>query len=370
MRLVYLSPVPWASFAQRPHKFVEWFQAKNKSEVLWVDPYPTRLPVWADYRFSGNKQAHLKADDIPSWLTVNRPRSLPVEPLIGVNKINLWLWGDTLSKVHQFVSAGDCCIGVGKPSRLALCILDQHAMNMSFYDAMDDFPAFYSGISRRSMERNESEIAEKVSRLFVSSSALAHRFERHHLKCTTVMNACDPEKLPTLQTRSGRASKPVLGYIGTIGHWFDWALIMDLAKANPCMVIRLIGPMHVKPDAALPDNIEMLPACDHVEAMQHLTRFDVGLIPFKKNDLTASVDPIKYYEYRAMGLPVISSDFGEMSLRDEQPGVFLVDEKSNLFDLVKLALAFLEDIEQIWLFQNENSWSHRFESSKIFGDLD
>ena len=28
MQLVYFSPVPWASFAQRPHKFVEWFHAR------------------------------------------------------------------------------------------------------------------------------------------------------------------------------------------------------------------------------------------------------------------------------------------------------------------------------------------------------
>ena len=53
--------------------------------------------------------------------------------------------------------------------------------------------------------------------------------------------------------------------------------------------------------------------------------FSAGLIPFIKNELTASVDPIIYYEYFVLGLPVLSTRFGEMALREGSPGVFLVD---------------------------------------------
>ncbi len=52
-----------------------------------------------------------------------------------------------------------------------------------------------------------------------------------------------------------------------------------------------------------------------------MAEFDVGLIPFKQNALTAAVDPIKYYEYRALALPVISTDFGEMHERGDLPGL-------------------------------------------------
>ena len=48
MRLVYLSPVSWHSFAQRPHELVRQFHAATQAPVLWVEPYPTRLPVLAD----------------------------------------------------------------------------------------------------------------------------------------------------------------------------------------------------------------------------------------------------------------------------------------------------------------------------------
>ena len=370
MRLVYLSPVPWASFAQRPHKFVEWFQKKNNCEVLWVDPYPTRIPALADYRCSRNKQAHVQMDVIPSWLTVFRPLSLPIEPLPGGGAINKWLlWGGVLRKIDEFVNEADCYIGIGKPSQLALVVLERHPTRFSFYDAMDDFPAFYSGVSRRSMEVRESKIAKQVTRIFVSSTALSKRFAQFHLKCTTVMNACETETIANLQKNEQSRLRPVLGYIGTIGHWFDWPLISDLAKANPGMIIRLIGPMYVVPAATLPGNIDILPACSHNQAMLHMKEFDVGLIPFKKNDLTASVDPIKYYEYRSLGIPVLSTDFGEMSLRDKSPGVFLVGEKSNASELVNRALAFKDDLASIRTFQKENSWSERFEKSRIFSKV-
>ena len=50
MRLVYLSPVPLASFAQRPHHFVQWFHERFDAPVLWIDPTPARLARWSDLR--------------------------------------------------------------------------------------------------------------------------------------------------------------------------------------------------------------------------------------------------------------------------------------------------------------------------------
>jgi hypothetical protein len=94
--------------------------------------------------------------------------------------------------------------------------------------------------------------------------------------------------------------------------------------------------------------------------------FSVGLIPFKQTDLTASVDPIKYYEYRALGLPVISTSFGEMTLRGKQNGVFLVSDQSNLLNVVEQALAYESNKNEIQQFRNENAWGARFDACGLF----
>ena len=38
----------------------------------------------------------------------------------------------------------------------------------------------------------------------------------------------------------------------------------------------------------------------------YLIKFDVCLIPFKKNKVTEAVDPVKLYEYFSLGKPVVA----------------------------------------------------------------
>jgi hypothetical protein len=276
------------------------------------------------------------------------------------------LWRDVLTLVDQFLTEPDGWLGIGKPSALALQVLSHHLEVQSFYDAMDDFPAFYEGLSRRAMEQRERAVAAQVSKILVSSTASAGRFDSHKPKVFVALNACAVETLPSERLRSPSTKHPVLGYVGTIGHWFDWPLVIALANANPMMRIRLIGPVYSPPPAGLPSNIELLPACDHAAAMLAMQGFSVGLIPFNQIDLTASVDPIKYYEYRALGLPVVSTCFGEMTLRGKQSGVFLVSDQSDLARVVEHALDYESNKNEIQQFRNENSWGARFDACGLF----
>jgi len=299
----------------------------------------------------------------PDWLSILRPRSLPIEPLPGASALNRLLWNDALLTIDRFVEQEECQLGIGKPSELAIQVLVRHPVVPSLYDAMDDFPAFYSGLSRVSMGRREQEIAARVTRISVSSTASADRFAAYHSKLTIARNACAVEALPPPHATTKSSEIPVLGYVGTIGEWFDWLLAFDLAETNPSMCIRLIGPTYTLPPGPVPRNIELLPTCDHATAMKFMQEFSVGLIPFKRTDLTASVDPIKYYEYRALGLSVISTRFGEMALRDGQTGVFLMDRHSHLACLVRAALACKCEIDEIREFRIANSWEARFDAS-------
>jgi len=369
MRLVYLSPVPWASFAQRPHRFVEWFHARVGGEVLWIDPYPTRLPELADFgRAKAEGGCAMKTaakGNTPAWLTVLHPRSLPIEPLPGSSVLNRLLWNDVLRAVEAFVGQCQCLLGIGKPSELALQTLARHPSIPSLYDAMDNFPAFYRGLSRLAMEGRERKVAAQVSRISVSSTVLAGRFAAYRSKLVFAHNACSSEALPPVEAARKESERPVLGYVGTIGHWFDWPSVFNLAEANPSLCIRLIGPAYVTPSGRLPRNIELLPACDHATAMRSMQKFSVGLIPFKRTNLTASVDPIKYYEYRAMGLPVLSTRFGEMALREGHAGVFFADKCSDLAAVAESAMAYECVIGEIEEFRAANSWKARFDASDI-----
>lgn len=365
MRLVYLSPVSWESYAQRPHKFVEWFFARTGGAVLWIDPYPTRLPHWGDLRRSRQPALTAQSPGKPSWLTVLKPGGLPIEPIPGSSWVNGQLWQRHMGQIDGFAKDSSTILAIGKPSALALRLLTHLRHCPSLYDAMDDFPAFYRGISRFALARRERQIAQRVDVIWASSSELKSWWGRLHKDVRLVHNGLDLAFLKSAKLAPLSSGKRIFGYVGTIASWFDWAWVRALAESRHNDEIRLIGPVFERPDGQLPANVRLLPACDHASALKAMALFDVGLIPFKNNALTTSIDPIKYYEYRALGLPVISTDFGEMSFRSRDRGVFIVRSPGEEPAVLESALCFDGDAGDARIFALQNTWEARFDAARL-----
>ncbi len=292
MRLVYFAPVPWQSYPQRPHYMVRYFAEQHGWDVLWVDPYPTRLPRWADrHRLTQVPGADV-GEGAPR-VTRLATRALPIEPLPGGTLLNRWaFWQGPMIRIREALASRAVMIGVGRPSQLALHMVLEHPRVPSFYDAMDDFPAFFSGLSRRATVRVEARLATSVSRLFVSSAWLLEKFRRLGAAPELVPNGCDTSRLPPPRPRSQR--DPVVGYVGTMASWFDWEVTLRLAAVAAGLEVVLTGPCFTAPPSPLPANLHLEPACSHDEALAKMARFSVGLIPFLDNELTKAVDPIKY----------------------------------------------------------------------------
>ena len=364
MRLVYFSPVPWASFAQRPHKFVDWFHRRFAGEVLWLEPYPGRLPGIEDFRRPSLGQAALPGVT-PSWLRVMPVKVIPLEPIPLLGEVNRWMWRGVVSRVRTFIHDAEAIVVVAKPSKLAVEVVGECAGVTTLYDAMDDFPKFYSGLSRWMMGRTEGELVARADMVWCSGHALYERISAVRSNVALVPNALDRAMVSgdSRTSGSGRNGKRVFGYVGTIGAWFNWPWVVALASHFPRDEIRLIGPMHVSPPAPLPRNIRILPACDQKAAIDEMREFDVGLIPFSVNELTASVDPVKYYEYRGLGLPVVSTPFGEMALRGTETGVFLSHDHGDIRVVMDKALHFSDDKERVHAFCESHNWQRRFDEA-------
>jgi hypothetical protein len=368
MTLIYFSPIAWQKPAQRPHKFVEWFYSKYRRQVLWIDPYPTRFPLRKDMRrllhYSYFKPKQEFNPDTPPWLTVLHPFALPCEPLPGSFFLNGSFWKGILDTICCLCKKEKGIIGIGKPSKLALEVLKRFPEQFSFYDAMDNFPAFYSGISERSQSTTEDELLSRVSRLVVSSTGLVQHLSAHQEKMSQVFNGFDPAVFPEPDLFSASCSAPpILGYLGTIDSWFDWDFVLETAIRNPGLIVRIVGPVyHRGPRRSMPSNIQFFPACSHKDAYRFMSEFTVGLIPFIRSQLTQCVDPIKYYEYRCLGIPVVSTKFGQMTFRAREDGVFLVDDAGDLQRQLPAVLAHRARPDVIRDFRNTHCWDARFKS--------
>jgi len=279
--------------------------------------------------------------------------------------VNGLLWQGHMRTIEDFAEGGATLLAIGKPSVFALELLNRLPDCSSLYDAMDDFPAFYAGLSRFALMRREREIARRVRIILASSSELKSRWAKIHKDVRLVHNGLDLSAFQPMEPAPISSKKKVFGYVGTIASWFDWDWVCALAEARPDDEIRLIGPVFQPAPRKLPGNVHLLPACGHAEALKAMTEFHVGLIPFKKNALTASVDPIKYYEYRALGLSVISTDFGEMSLRAGERGVFITRSSGDVPAIADSAIQFFGDAGDARAFAVQNTWEARFDAARL-----
>lgn len=137
--------------------------------------------------------------------------------------------------------------------------------------------------------------------------------------------------------------KPRLGYIGALAPWIDFDAIADLARKRPDWEIILIGPILHRTEAELM-RVTALPNVFHLAAVPYdrlpatLSQFNLGLIPFRYNELTRGVNPNKLYEYLAAGLPVVTTKFSDEVLKFPDvvkavdPGDDFIDACSRTLD--------------------------------------
>jgi glycosyltransferase involved in cell wall biosynthesis len=88
---------------------------------------------------------------------------------------------------------------------------------------------------------------------------------------------------------------------------------VGLARARRDWSIALVGPIgpgdpstDVSPLRAEP-NIHLLGKRPYEQLPDVLRGADAALIPYARNELTASIFPMKVYEYLAAGLPVVAA---------------------------------------------------------------
>ena len=102
--------------------------------------------------------------------------------------------------------------------------------------------------------------------------------------------------------------RPIIGFFGLIREWLDMELIKHLATKCPDLSIVLIGKSAVDTSTLNGvKNIHLLGHKDYSTLPSYAKAFDVCIIPFKVNELTRNVNPIKLREYLAMGKPVVST---------------------------------------------------------------
>ena len=121
---------------------------------------------------------------------------------------------------------------------------------------------------------------------------------------------CPPDLEPIKQS-----TRRLVGYTGAVAYWLDWELIRYLQKEMHYINFVYVGPpfgVNLERDMASGDNIHFLGVKSSTIIPRYVKNFDVCIIPFLENDITKAANPIKLYEYLALGSKVVSTYMPEV----------------------------------------------------------
>lgn len=109
-----------------------------------------------------------------------------------------------------------------------------------------------------------------------------------------------------------KIAKPIIGFFGSIERRIDFDMMRSVINNNADKNFVFAGPYfpeHIPEWFFNTPNVYLPGALPYAEMPQVLKGFDIAIIPFKKDEVSATIFPLKLFEYLGAGNPVIVTDF-------------------------------------------------------------
>jgi hypothetical protein len=254
-----------------------------------------------------------------------------------------------------------------------------------YFDCVDELSGFYA---TKKVVLLENELVKMSKGIIVTSKTLYVHKSKENPNCVLIPNAVNPEEFMKSYDKPQdilSIKKPIVGYMGAIANWFDQDLMVEVANQNKDKEFLLIGTVYTNVDKLKAvDNIHLLGKREYDKVPAYVNHFDVGIIPFKMEDLIVNTNPIKYFEYLAAGLETVATPMPELI---GEPHCFLAGDAESFTRQINLALnnknivneaaylrqnSWLERAKQIDAFisnENKNKYSGRNQILKDFLDI-
>ncbi|MFA5032719.1 MAG: glycosyltransferase [bacterium] len=238
------------------------------------------------------------------------------------------------------------------------------------YDCIDDVRVF-SGVSKVKLYNKwHIDLIKRANIIFVSALKIKKDIisinPQKAKNLVYLPNAVDNKwfiqraKNSEIPEELKKIPKPIIGFVGLIWWWIDMELIYDVAtKLHNCSFV-FVGPVSQKVRKL--NNIYFLGPKPYNEIPVYINSFDICIAPFKINDIGHAVDPLKVYEYLALGKPVIASAIEELRKLDNL--IYIAKNDTDFVNCVEKALK--EKKEDLVIKRQKyaelNSWESRIDT--------
>jgi glycosyltransferase involved in cell wall biosynthesis len=157
--------------------------------------------------------------------------------------------------------------------------------------------------------------------------------------------------------------KPIIGYFGAIERRIDYDMVRQLLQLNPEKSFVFIGPIddyYLNENDYKAPNLYLKPAVPYDQLPAVLKGFDIAIIPFKKDEVSNNIFPLKLFEYLGSGKPVVSTNFNP-DLQDFTNNCVSFCENAEEFTTA-LNMSLKDNIElqqKRLAVAADNTWEHR-----------
>lgn len=227
------------------------------------------------------------------------------------------------------------------------------------YDVLDDWEQFHDvGQAVWWDAEFEEHVTRSVDVVTAINQPLADLVGRPAGRQVHVVpNGLRPGIDKVLEHRTLERGELTIGYFGHLTPaWFDWELLAEAARSEPTWRWYVIGYGGV-PSTALPANVVLLGRKPQNALSGYAANWDVGIVPFRRTRLAECADPIKVYEYLAMGLPVVVT--GVHPPPGSEQLVLRTDDATSFVAALRQAATGSDDVSSRRQFAADSAWSRR-----------
>ncbi|MDQ0338494.1 glycosyltransferase involved in cell wall biosynthesis [Caldalkalibacillus uzonensis] len=369
--LLTISAGMWDGIQHRPHHFARR-AALNNWTVLYVEPPATLIsPLknrttierWKYWREGLRKETE-------SLYLLSLPPIFPFGNMNRtINRINQRIMAKTITKALQSFSNSKVTLYTFLPNTVDM--LPYLNVEAVIYDCVDDHGSFSGFVDKKIVLEMEKDLMRQADICFATSHKLYSDRKAWNPNFYLIPNGTDHDffaKTASITEEEIPAdvadlSHPTIGFIGGISDWVDLSLVKQVADSRPDCNFIFIGP--IATDISLLEalsNVHFIGPRRYEHLPYYLRKFDICWIPFKINELTKSVNPIKLYEYMSSGKPVISTPLPEVKhfeglieiAKDKQETIVSIDRilDSNINDVNR---------EKRQKVGQDNSWDSRWQ---------
>jgi glycosyltransferase involved in cell wall biosynthesis len=248
--------------------------------------------------------------------------------------------------------------------------VEGRAPSLVVYHCVDEHSAFPGFVAPAVVKQYDDELTRRADLVITTSENLRRSRQSLNPHTYTVVNAADVEIFnqaldPELAIPADLAAIPMprVGVVGLHDSRLDVDALETLALADASWQIVLIGPVKSgqvdETRLRRYPNIHLLGEKPRPELPGYLKGLAVALIPYKANELTRNIFPLKLFEYLAAGVPVVVGGLPE--LRRFEGTIGVADELQDYPALVRRAIAEDGDEKRAArvALAADNTWDHR-----------